>query len=132
MPKLTKEYQVSEESDLYHTINNRMKSLSDLLVQKEKLKDHKISLEGRRDKIIEMNIEHYREEPYAVQELDAMYIEIDQAFSYWLKKMDKEILELETTLVSDIWRYKTNFDEAEKRAQQRIHDNFVNNSEAPF
>jgi hypothetical protein len=132
MPKETKEYQVSEESDLYHTINHRVKSFTELLRLKENLIDHQNSLEERRNKIVEMNKEHYGEDPYAIQELDAMYIEIDQAFSYWLKKMDKEILELETTLVSDIWRYKTNFDEAEKRAQQRIHDNFVNNSEAPF
>jgi len=132
MPKLTKEYQVSEESDLYHTINNRMKSLSDLLVQKETLKDHKISLEGRRDKIIEMNTEHYREEPYAVQELDAMYQGIDEAFRYWLKKLDEQILNLEEIFVSEIWKYKTSFDEKEKQAQKMIHEDFVNSSEVPF
>ena len=82
MPKETKEYQVSEESDLYHTINHRVKSFTELLRLKESLIDHQNSLEERRNKIVEMNREHYGEDPYAIQELDAMYIGLRK----WIKR----------------------------------------------
>lgn len=132
MPKIEKEYQVSEESDLYFSIKHTVDKMVVLINKQETMVDQKGSLSNRRDRIVELNKEHYQEDPYAIQELDAMYSSIDEAYRYWLKKIDAEILELEDKFVSDVWTYRSKFDEKEKARQRQIHQDFVENDEPPF
>ena len=132
MPKIEKEYQVSEESDLYFSIKHTVDKMVVLINKQETMVDQKGSLSNRRDRIVELNKEHYQEDPYAIQELDAMYSSIDEAYRYWLKKIDAEILELEDKFVSDVWTYRSKFDEKEKARQRQIHKDFVENDEPPF
>ena len=132
MPKIEKEYQVSEESDLYFSIKHTVDKMVVLINKQETMVDQKGSLSNRRDRIVELNKEHYQEDPYAIQELDAMYSSIDEAYRYWLKKIDAEILELEDKFVSDVWTYRSKFDEKEKERQRQIHKDFVENDEPPF
>ena len=132
MPKIEKEYQVSEESDLYFSIKHTVDKMVVLINKHETMVDQKGSLSNRRDRIVELNKEHYQEDPYAIQELDAMYSSIDEAYRYWLKKIDAEILELEDKFVSDVWTYRSKFDEKEKARQRQIHKDFVENDEPPF
>tara|TARA_R100001460_G_scaffold107912_1_gene157556 strand:+ start:471 stop:902 length:432 start_codon:yes stop_codon:yes gene_type:complete len=132
MPKVEKEYQVSEKSDLYYTIKNNADRMVVLINKKETLVDQKASLSNRKDRIVESNKEHYNEDPYAIQELDAMYSSIDEAYRYWLKQLDTEILELEDKFVSNVWTYRSKFDEKEKAKQRKIHQDFIGIDEPPF
>jgi len=103
-----------------------------LINKKETLVDQKASLSNRKDRIVESNKEHYNEDPYAIQELDAMYSSIDEAYRYWLKQLDTEILELEDKFVSNVWTYRSKFDEKEKAKQRKIHQDFIGIDEPPF
>lgn len=132
MPKVEKEYQVSEESDLYFSIKHTVDKMLVLINKKEAMVDQKASLSNRKDRIVESNKEHYNEDPYAIQELDAMYSSIDEAYRYWLKQIDTEILELEDKFVSDVWTYRSKFDEKEKAKQRQIHQDFIGIDENPF
>jgi len=132
MPKIQKEYQVSEESDLYFSIKHTVDKMVVLINKKETMVDQKASLSNRKDRIVESNKEHYNEDPYAIQELDSMYSSIDEAYRYWLKQIDTEILELEDKFVSDVWTYRSKFDEKEKAKQRQIHQDFIGIDENPF